>query len=101
MTATLSLVPTPSVLDTSTGSFIPAKLQANIPPNDPMSERTPGVKVSRASFRIRFLAALDFSMSTPASLYVMAICCDLFLHTCFPQVELPVFSLCVRHRIHE
>src|SRR6202521_4759524 len=100
--ATLSFVPTPSVLDTSTGSFMPAKLQANMPPNDPMSERTPGVKVSRASFRMRFLATFDFSMSTPASLYVIAIYSfRLFLQTGFPQFELPVFNLVVRHRVHE
>src|SRR5215831_4928336 len=73
MTATFSFVPTPSVLETRTGSFMPAKLQANMPPNEPISERTPGVKVSRASCRIRFFAALDASISTPASLYVMVI----------------------------
>src|SRR5262249_15433334 len=73
MTATFSFVPTPSVLETRTGSFMPAKLQANIPPNEPISERTPGVKVSRASCRMRFFAALDTSISTPASLYVILI----------------------------
>src|SRR5262245_23681589 len=52
---------------------MPAKLHANMPPNDPMSDRTPGVNVSRANWRMRFLAALDESISTPASLYVMPI----------------------------
>ena len=41
--ATFSFVPTPSVLDTSTGSVMPSKLQANMPPKLPMSDSTPGV----------------------------------------------------------
>ena len=49
MNATFSFVPTPSALDTSTGSSQPPRLERNRPPNDPISESTPGVKVPRAS----------------------------------------------------
>jgi hypothetical protein len=42
MNASLSLVPTPSALATSTGSAIAGSI-ANSPPNDPTPERTPWV----------------------------------------------------------
>ena len=45
MNATRSLVPTPSALATSTGSAMPAASRRNSPPNEPMSDSTPGVNV--------------------------------------------------------
>jgi hypothetical protein len=66
--ATFNFVPTPSVLDTSTGSRTPSKLQANMPPKLPISERTPDVYVGRARSRMRFTAELALSILTPASL---------------------------------
>ena len=40
----------------------------NRPPNDPRSDRTPGVKVPRASRLMRRTTSLPASMSTPARL---------------------------------
>src|SRR5208282_5912881 len=42
-----SFVPTPSMLDTSTGSFIPLKFALNRPPNPPILPRTSGPNVER------------------------------------------------------
>ena len=66
MNAILSFVPTPSALDTSTGSRYRSRSSAKSPPKDPISERTPGVKVLRASDLIRRTVSLPASMSTPA-----------------------------------
>src|SRR5579872_5434294 len=71
MNATFSFVPTPSALDTSTGSWNRSRSRPNRPPNDPISERTPFVKVDRASERMRRTVSLPASMSTPAALYSM------------------------------
>src|SRR6266705_306195 len=69
--ATFSLVPTPSVLLTSTGRRNgPAAVRSYRPPNDPISVRTPFLKVPRAISRMRWMARILASMSTPASLYV-------------------------------
>ena len=65
MNATFSLVPTPSALDTSTGSRYRSRSSRNSPPNDPMSESTPGVNVARASDLMRRTVSLPASMSTP------------------------------------
>ncbi len=67
MNATFSFVPTPSALDTSTGSRNRPVSSANSPPNDPICDSTPGVKVARASERIRRTVSFPASMSTPAS----------------------------------
>src|SRR5215472_2537768 len=69
--ATLSFVPTPSALDTSTGSFHFLPFMANSPPNPPMPPRTLGVKVLLAWWRMRCLAAFATAISTPASAYFM------------------------------
>jgi hypothetical protein len=68
MNATLSLVPTPSALATSTGSGTDPS-SANNPPKDPTPDSTPGVYVPFASALIRLTASLPASMSTPARLY--------------------------------
>ncbi len=65
MKATFSLVPTPSALATSTGSRSRAGSSRNRPPNEPISESTPGVKVARASALMRRTVSLPASMSTP------------------------------------
>ena len=67
MNATLSLVPTPSALDTSTGSRYRSRSSWNSPPNDPMSESTPAVNVAFASDLIRRTVSLPAAMSTPES----------------------------------
>ena len=43
--AIFSLVPTPSVPETSTGRFIPARLGSNTPPKPPSPDSTPGMLV--------------------------------------------------------
>ena len=44
----------------------------NSPPNEPMSDRTPAVKVERASERMRRTVSLPASMSTPEALVIHA-----------------------------
>ena len=66
MNATLSFVPTPSALDTSTGSRYRSRSIWNRPPNDPMSDSTPGVKVPLAIDLMRRTVSLPAAMSTPA-----------------------------------
>jgi hypothetical protein len=66
--ATMSLVPTPSVLETSTGSFIPPKSARNSEPKLPMPVSTCGPWVERARAATVFMARVLRSMSTPASL---------------------------------
>src|SRR5579884_45093 len=67
--AIFSLVPTPSALDTKTGSryFVP---RANNPPKLPMSLRTLRVNVFCARYLMRCLARSARLISTPASEYV-------------------------------
>jgi hypothetical protein len=71
--ATFSFVPTPSALETSTGSFHFLLSSANSAPNPPMPPSTPGVKVLLAWWRMRCLAASATAMSTPASAYFMKV----------------------------
>src|SRR5262249_27383853 len=68
--ATLSLVPTPSVAATSTGSRYPARLRSNNPPNPPISAAAPGRAVARTKGLIRSTVRLPASISTPACAYV-------------------------------
>src|SRR5882724_4111033 len=67
--ATLSLEPTPSVDDTSTGSWYPLGTRTN-PAKAPMPPRTSGRNVAFASGAMRRTASSPASMSTPASRYV-------------------------------
>src|SRR5208283_1422796 len=69
--ATFSLVPTPSTLETSTGSTYFVLSIANKPPKPPISLSTPRVKVLWARYLIRFLVRFARSISTPASAYVI------------------------------
>ena len=64
--ATLSLVPTPSVVATSTGSVKPAAFGSNSAPKPPRPPITPGRRVDRASGLIASTSASPASMSTPA-----------------------------------
>src|SRR5258708_28928608 len=69
--ATLSLVPTPSALETSTGSFHFLRSSAKSAPKLPMPPRTPGVKVRLAWWRMRCLASSATAIFPPASAYFM------------------------------
>ena len=60
-------VPTPSHDDTRTGDSIADQSGANMPPNDPMSASTPGVRVECTVLLMRASAWFWRSMSTPAS----------------------------------
>jgi hypothetical protein len=62
------LVPTPSALATSTGSRKRPDSSWNRPPNDPISDSTPDVKVDRARPRMRRTVSVPASMSTPEAL---------------------------------
>ncbi len=64
--ATISLVPTPSMLLTSTGSS-QSRGTLNSPPKWPISERTSGPQVSFTSRAIARVASFALSMSTPES----------------------------------
>src|SRR5690606_7868112 len=68
--ASFSLVPTPSVPDTRTGSSYLPVGNANNPPKPPSPVSTSGRAVRATSGFIRSTNALPASMSTPASLYV-------------------------------
>src|SRR5258708_5191270 len=70
--ATLSLVPTPSQLATSTGSRHLRRSRENKLPKPPISASTCGVNVPRASAAMRCLAWSARRMFTPASAYVEA-----------------------------
>ena len=50
--ASFSLVPTPSVPETSTGRLTPVRSGSNKPPNPPMPDRTPGTAVRATCFFI-------------------------------------------------
>src|ERR1700730_10520801 len=77
--ATLSLVPTPSALETSTGSFHFFWSRANSAPNPPMPPSTPGVKVRLAWCRILCFAASARGIFPPASVYFMEVfVCSVF-----------------------
>ena len=65
--AILSLVPTPSVVETSTGSVNPAARRSNSAPNPPRPPITPARVVAAASGLIRSTSASPAAMSTPAS----------------------------------
>ena len=68
MNATLSFVPTPSALDTSTGSRNAVASSANRPPNEPISESTPGVNVAarqRPDAADGFVAGVDIDAGLP------------------------------------
>ena len=63
--ATLSLVPTPSALDTSTGASRPPGT-AYMPPNEPIPERVWRSWVLATSALMAFFARSAASRSTPA-----------------------------------
>ena len=65
--ATLSLVPTPSAEATSTWPCGLSGSRENNPPNDPISDSTPAVKVDLASLFTPVSARSWASMSTPAA----------------------------------
>src|SRR5579862_1862942 len=71
--AIFSLVPTPSTLETRTGSAYFVLSTANSPPNPPISLRTPRVNVLCARYLMRCLVRLARLMSTPASAYVIEV----------------------------
>ena len=54
--AATSFVPTPSVPETSTGSFMPESSGWNRPPKPPMPETTPGIAVR---FTCSFISSTD------------------------------------------
>src|SRR5437763_16732709 len=68
MNATFSLVPTPSVLATSTGRRASRGTRYS-PPNEPSSESVSAVAVERTSSATPFIARAAASMSTPAAAY--------------------------------
>ena len=65
--ATLTLVPTESVLETSTGRFQRATSSSKRPLKAPIPPSTAGVWVLDTALRMRSIARLPASMSTPAS----------------------------------
>ena len=65
--ASLSLVPTPSVPETSTGWVSPVMSSANRPPKPPMSESAPAVMVRAMWLFISSTARYPAVMSTPAA----------------------------------
>ncbi len=65
--ATFTLVPTESVLDTSTGRFQRVTSSSKRPLNAPMPPSTAEVWVLATALRIRSTARFPASMSTPAS----------------------------------
>src|SRR5256885_645618 len=67
--ATLSFLPAPSALETSTGSFHFFRSSAKSAPKLPMPPSTPGVNVRLAWWRILCLASSATAMFTPASAY--------------------------------
>ena len=66
--AIFSLVPTPSVPETSTGSSMPVRSGANRPPNPPMPDTTPGITVRFTCFFISSTDSYPAVTSTPAAL---------------------------------
>ena len=73
--ASSSLVPTPSVVATSTGSVKPAAFRSNSPPNPPRSDSAPARRVRLACGIISPISASPASISTPASLYFKGFGC--------------------------
>ena len=65
--ASFSLVPTPSVVLTSTGSWNPAARRSNKAPKPPSPPITPGRVVARARGLMRSTKASPAAISTPAS----------------------------------
>src|SRR5688500_3523705 len=70
--ATFSFVPTPSALETSSGSLESVGTR-NSPPNPPGLETTCAVAVLLTRSRMRCLASRAASRSTPASRYVVGV----------------------------
>jgi len=66
--ATFSLVPTPSVVETSSGSLNPAAFGSKNAPKPPSCASAPGRAVERASGLIAWTSASPASISTPDSL---------------------------------
>ena len=66
--ASLSLVPTPSVPLTSTGSFMPVRSGMNRPPKPPMPEMQPGVLVLATCSFMSLTDSYPAVTSTPAAL---------------------------------
>ena len=73
--ASSNLVPTPSVAATKTGSWKPAALVSNSPPNPPRSVLAPARFVRLACGAISPISASPSSISTPASLYFRDLGC--------------------------
>ena len=71
--ATIALVPTPSVDDTSTGSLYRSLGNAKSPPKPPMSPMTSGRKVLRTLSLIRRTASSPSERLTPAPSYVSGV----------------------------
>src|SRR5579883_1074393 len=67
--ATLSLVPTPSTLDTSTGSAYLRVSKANNPPNPPTLPSTSRRCVEASNFGRPLFTLFPRSISTPAAAY--------------------------------
>ena len=65
--ASFSLVPTPSVPETSTGRFMPLKSGSNRPPKPPMPDSTPGTAVRATWAFISSTALYPAVTSTPAA----------------------------------
>ena len=64
-------VPMPSVPETNKGSSYPQFLRSKIPPNPPILSKFPFLFVDLLSSEISSTRASVFSISTPASLYVV------------------------------
>ena len=64
-----SLVPTPSVPETRTGSVMPEKSGAKRPPKPPMPETAPGILVRSTKGFISRTPSYPAVMSTPAAAY--------------------------------
>ncbi len=65
--ASFSLVPTPSVPDTSTGWGISVQSSSNSPPKPPSPPSTPGITVRATCCFISSTARYPAVMSTPAA----------------------------------
>ena len=64
--AILTLVPTPSLAATRTGSLKPSGFRSNSPPKPPISASAPARAVARTSGLISSTIRLPASISTPA-----------------------------------
>jgi len=66
--ANCNLVPTPSVLETSKGSFKPVFFKSNNPPKPPNFALVPFIEVASVIEEISETSLLPSSISTPESL---------------------------------